>query len=98
MLSNTAQKEIIQKFILDSKIKHEFVEYTIADNGIGIAKEELSMIFDSFKRLSNAGNFEGTGLGLSIVKRIVDRLGMQIKIESELGKGTTIHLLFPNTK
>lgn len=86
------------KIHFDSKIKHEFVEYTIADNGIGIAKEELSMIFDSFKRLSNAGNFEGTGLGLSIVKRIVDRLGMQIKIESELGKGTTIHLLFPNTK
>lgn len=75
--------------------KHEFVCYTIKDNGIGIAKEELSSIYDSFKRLSNANSFEGTGLGMTIVKRITDRLRIKIEVESEIGVGTSVHLLFP---
>lgn len=80
---------------ISSSIKHEFVRYTIQDNGIGIAKEELSTIYDSFKRMSNANNYEGTGLGLTIVKRIADRLNITIEVESEIGKGTCFHLLFP---
>ncbi len=80
---------------ISSSFKHEFVRYTIQDNGIGIAKEELSTIYDSFKRMSNANNYEGTGLGLTIVKRIADRLHITIEVESEIGKGTCFHLLFP---
>ncbi len=80
---------------ISSSLKHEFVRYTIQDNGIGIAKEELSTIYDSFKRMSNANSYEGTGLGLTIVKRIADRLHITIEVESEIGKGTCFHLLFP---
>lgn len=89
-------KSIAPKVTIHSELDHEFVRYTIEDNGIGIAKEELSNIFDSFKRLSNAVDYEGTGLGLSIARRIADRLNVQIKIDSELGEGTKIVLLFPN--
>jgi len=70
--------------------------YYIKDNGIGIQEEELVEIFSMFKRLSNAQNFEGTGVGMSIVKRIVDRLNAQISIDSQIGKGSTFKIIFPN--
>ena len=75
--------------------EQEFVRYVIRDNGIGIAQEDLKVMFDSFKRLDNAYDFEGTGLGLTIVKNIVDKLDLQIKVDSQLGIGTEIQLLFP---
>lgn len=75
--------------------EQEFVRYIIRDNGIGIAQEDLKVMFDSFKRLDNAYDFEGTGLGLTIVKNIVDKLDLQIKVDSQLGIGTEIQLLFP---
>lgn len=81
---------------IEAVMRHEFVCYSISDNGIGIAKEEIKNVFDNFKRMSNASDFEGSGLGLTIVKRIVDRLGIQIEVESELNVGTTIYLWFPN--
>ncbi|WP_156309174.1 ATP-binding protein [Sphingobacterium endophyticum] len=86
------------KVKITSEVQHEFICYRIEDNGIGIAKEELGTIYDSFKRMSNAGNYEGTGLGLTIVKRIADRLKIKIEVQSKLGKGTQINLLFPNER
>ncbi|KGE12531.1 phytochrome, two-component sensor histidine kinase [Sphingobacterium deserti] len=72
------------------------VRYSIRDNGIGIAEEELTTIYDIFKRMSNSDGFEGSGVGLAIVKRIVDRLGVDIIVQSEIGNGTCFHLDFPN--
>ncbi|TDS13126.1 ATP-binding protein [Sphingobacterium paludis] len=72
------------------------VRYSVRDNGIGIADAELNNIYDIFKRMSNSDGFEGSGVGLAIVKRIVDRLGVEIIVESEIGKGTCFHLDFPN--
>ncbi|GHE35440.1 ATP-binding protein [Sphingobacterium griseoflavum] len=72
------------------------VRYTIEDNGIGIPQDELKHVFDMFKRMSNSSNFDGSGVGLAIVKRIVERLGAQVDVESEIGKGTIFHLYFPN--
>lgn len=69
--------------------------YLIQDNGIGIPKENLSQIFEIFKRGSNVKDIEGTGVGLSLVKRIMERLGGSVKIESEVNKGTTVYLYFP---
>ena len=66
----------------------------IQDRGIGIAQEDLSHIFDRFSRATEyAGGF---GLGLSIVKAICDEHGIEIKITSEVGHGTTMMLLFPD--
>jgi len=89
-------KSASPKIKIYSELENEFVRYHIIDNGIGMAKEELNNVFDSFKRLSNASEFEGTGLGLSIVKRIAERLHVKVQVESEIGLGTAIQLTFPN--
>lgn len=70
--------------------------YEIKDNGIGISKEELSTVFEVFRRMSNSSDFEGSGVGLAIVKRIVERLNGEIDVQSELNRGTTVKILFCN--
>lgn len=67
----------------------------VADQGIGIPEEDRHYLFSSFFRAKNVTNVEGTGLGLHIVKRYVDLLNGFIDIESELGKGTTVHVKIP---
>lgn len=69
--------------------------YCIQDQGIGIPNENLNQIFEIFKRGNNVNAIEGTGVGLSLVKRIMERLGGTVKIESEVGSGTTVYLYFP---
>src|SRR5690606_6584504 len=72
------------------------ISYVIKDNGIGIPTEFIKNIYNVFRRANNTENFSGTGVGLSLVKRIMEKLGGEINIESTLDKGTTITLLFPN--
>ncbi|MGC1246864.1 MAG: sensor histidine kinase, partial [Spirulinaceae cyanobacterium] len=67
----------------------------IEDRGIGIPSEELDKLFDSFYRASNVRDIPGTGLGLSVVKQLVDLHGGNIKVESELAKGTTFTVALP---
>lgn len=71
----------------DEKIK---LAFTIKDNGIGIPKEKIATIFDSFTQGSVEINrtYGGTGLGLSIVKKIVELLGSEITLESDVNKGS----------
>lgn len=66
------------------------IECKISDTGIGIDKDKLSVIFDSFiqEDTSTTRNFGGTGLGLSITKQLVERMNGTIEVESEKGKGT----------
>ena len=67
--------------------------YTVQDNGIGMSKEFVEHIFEDFARESTTtkSGVEGTGLGMSIVKQLIDRMGGNIRIESEQGVGTTIY-------
>jgi len=76
------------------------IQFSIIDNGIGIAASDVAKIFQSFYRAdsSNHASIKGTGLGLSIVKRLCDLLTIEIAIESELQIGTIIHLSFPSVK
>ncbi len=67
----------------------------VADQGIGIPKEEQALVFSRFFRAHNAENIPGTGLGLNIVKRYVDLLHGSITFESETGKGTTFRCVLP---
>ena len=63
---------------------------------MGIPEEDKAYLFSSFFRARNVTNIQGTGLGLHIVKRYVDMLHGEIGVESELNKGTTISINFPN--
>lgn len=78
----------------------EGIQFSIIDNGIGIASTDVAKVFQSFYRSdsSNHASIKGTGLGLSIVKRLCDLLKIEITIESELQVGTIINLSFPLEK
>lgn len=74
----------------------ELVEFSVADEGVGIPKEHISKIFTKFGRLDNplVRQTEGTGLGLFITRSLVLALGGQIKVESSPGRTTfTVQLL-----
>jgi len=69
----------------------------VRDTGIGIAPENLDLIFDDFQQLEtgNTRRFQGIGLGLSIVKRTVELLAGDVTVKSEPGRGTAFCLRFP---
>jgi signal transduction histidine kinase len=66
----------------------------VEDHGIGIPEADQKHLFERFYRASNAGNVQGTGLGLHIMKHYVEMLKGSVKIESKLGKGTTVEISF----
>ena len=70
---------------------------SVADQGVGIPKEERKKIFEKFYRVRAARGEEkrGSGLGLTLVKHIVEAHGGTIEVESELGKGSKFTLQIP---
>lgn len=71
----------------------EGVRFYVTDTGKGIAAENLPHVFERFMKVDNF--VQGTGLGLSICETIIQRLGGQIGVESELGKGSTFWFTLP---
>ena len=69
----------------------------VTDTGPGISPQELNVLFTAFKQGKSGEEFGGTGLGLVISKHIVEKLGGNLTLESELGKGTRAHLRLPLT-
>ncbi len=75
-------------------------QISISDNGIGISKENLPLIFDKFYRVTNGNRYEvgGYGLGLYYVKQIVSKLGWSISVTSEENKGSTFTIKFSSNE
>ncbi len=65
--------------------------FKIQDNGIGMDMKYAEKVFQIFSRLHTADKYQGSGIGLAVCKKIVERHGGEIWLESELGKGTTIY-------
>jgi two-component system heavy metal sensor histidine kinase CusS len=70
-------------------------EVAVSDTGCGIAPEHLPRVFDRFYRAESSRSSDGAGLGLALVKSIVHLHGGSAKIDSEIGRGTTVSLSFP---
>jgi len=82
---------IIQVKQLEGDDKNVLLQFSISDTGIGMSSEQRSILFQSFTQAdsSTTRQYGGTGLGLSISKQLTEMMGGEIKVDTELGKGST---------
>lgn len=83
------------KLIIELKKKSNMVVLDIIDKGVGIPKKDIKRVFDAFYTGENGRIFgESTGMGLYIVKKVCDSLEHKVEIESEVGLGTRVRIIF----
>lgn len=72
------------------------IQFEIQDQGIGIPETDQPYVFDRFFRAHNSGTVQGTGLGLNIVRKYIQLMQGDIRLESQLNRGTTMYVEIPN--
>ncbi len=90
----------IPKITIETKNINQQIEVSIKDNGIGISKENQKQLFDKFYRVptGNLHNVKGFGLGLFYVKTVINQMGGNIWVKSQLGKGSQFRFTLPLKK
>ena len=90
------RSEAPPKIRVDARCKGGDWRFSVSDNGIGIDPKFQDQIFDIFRRLHRREQYDGTGIGLAICKKIVDRHGGRIWVESQPGQGATFYFHAPH--
>ncbi len=80
---------------VEARRDDDFWKFTVQDNGLGVAPEHHQQIFEIFKRLHARDKYPGTGIGLAVCKKIVERHGGQIGVDSQLGAGSVFRFTIP---
>lgn len=81
---------------ITSEVNEDYILVRVADNGIGIAEEDINKIFGAFQRLHGRNEYEGSGIGLSICKKIIEAHHGSISVTSKLNEGSVFILRFPS--
>ncbi len=97
LLSNAVKFTHVGWVRLDATRSDDFVRIAVSDSGIGIKSEHLDAIWEDFRQIdqSRTREFGGTGLGLSITRKLLERLGGSVQVESRYGEGTTFTVWLP---
>lgn len=83
------------RVVIDCRETDAYWEFSVADNGPGIAERYHDKIFQMFQTLASRDEYESTGVGLALVKKIVESWGGRIWLDSEVGQGSTFYFTLP---